>query len=65
MIYILHVKGVIFVAAIIGLFALKVKFNLNKYLMWGVFSIGYYMLTGYLAGESILPAGLTTTVSEL
>lgn len=65
MIYILRVKGVVFVAAIVGLFALKVKFNLNKYLMWGVFTSAYYLLTDYMAGQSMAAAGTNSTISEL
>jgi NAD/NADP transhydrogenase beta subunit len=53
MAYITHVKGLLFVLAIGGLFFLKVKFNLNKYLMWAAFTIGYYLLMARLA----VPAG--------
>lgn len=59
MIYILHVKGPIFVAAIGGLFYLKVKFNLNKYLMWAAFTIGYYTLMDRLAAGSVGSNGVT------
>eukprot|EP01034_Spumella_vulgaris_P029276 gene29276-36299_t len=49
MVYIVHVKGVFFVAAIGGVFYLKVKTNLNKYLMWALFTLGYYLLMARLA----------------
>ncbi len=66
MIYILHAKGVIFCAAIVGLFALKVKFNLNKYLMWGVFTMCYYDVLGYYSGELLSMGGVvSSSVSEL
>lgn len=51
MAYILQIKGPLFVAAIGGLFVLKVKFNLNKYLMWAAFTIGYYLLMDRLAAN--------------
>eukprot|EP01031_Cornospumella_fuschlensis_P036970 gene36970-44850_t len=66
MIYILQVKGVLFVACIVGVFFLKVKFNLNKYLMWGVFTSAYYLLSDSLAGQGFAAAPASnSTIAEL
>jgi cytochrome b involved in lipid metabolism len=60
MIYILQIKGIAFVAAIGGLFYLKVKFNLNKYLMWAAFTIGYYLLMDRLRASGGVGSGIVT-----
>ncbi len=62
MLYILRVKGLVYCLVVAGVFALKVKFDLNKYMMWTVFALSYYAATDYLAGNewSILKNMYTT-----
>lgn len=60
MIVIFQHKGLYYCVAIGGLFFLKVKFNLNKYLMWGAFTIGYYSLMSVMQnGEPSVGVGST------
>lgn len=65
MIYIFQVKGLYYSCLVFGLFVLKVKFNINKYLMWAVFSLSYYAITDHLAGHAWFPAASLPGVAEL
>jgi hypothetical protein len=60
LLYILKAKGIIFFVSVIALFALKVKFDMNKYLMWGLFTLAVYGLEAY--GSSAI-AGFTGTAA--
>lgn len=48
MAYILRAKGIFYFLAILGVFFIKVKTNMNKYVMWAAFTIGYYTLVPIL-----------------
>jgi ABC-type nickel/cobalt efflux system permease component RcnA len=50
MIYIAHAKGPVHVLVVMALFYVKVKTNLNKYVMWSLFALGTYAVTDYRAG---------------
>ena len=52
MIYIFHAKGFLHCLVVLGLFYVKVKTNMNKYVMWTLFALGTYFVTDYLSLSS-------------
>lgn len=63
MIYILKVKGALYCAGVGALFFLKIKFNLNKYLMWSVFTVAYYVYV-YDRQHGIVSAAVGSAASQ-
>jgi hypothetical protein len=58
MYYILKVKGAIFCAAVVVLFAFKVKTNINKYAMWTGFVFLYYFIMQRVSSNKSLSSEL-------
>lgn len=54
MLYIIKAKGILFFVGIMALFAAKVKFDVNKYLMWGAFTLGVYGYDFYVNNSAAL-----------
>ena len=52
MIYIYHAKGLIHCLVVLGVFYVKVKTNMNKYLMWTLFAFGTYFITDYYSSTA-------------
>lgn len=65
MIYILQVKGFIHCLIVVGLFYVKVKTNMNKYVMWTLFALGTYFITDYYGGNNVDVSSLVKNALNL